>query len=82
MPWDHDRLRGCHRDIILRSENRSVDATAGGVVDEWIEPIPLCANMSETSSPSTITVGRGRKSHIDKHEQDKHFFRRVGGFGA
>ena len=42
----------------------------------------LCANMSETSSPSTITVGRGKKSHIDKHEQDKHFFRRVGGFGA
>src|ERR1035437_744085 len=25
---------------------------------------PLCANMSETSSPSTITVGRGKKSHF------------------
>jgi hypothetical protein len=42
----------------------------------------LCANISETSSPSTITVGRGKKSHIDKHEQDKHFFRWVGSFGA
>src|ERR1035437_9819025 len=37
--------------------------------------IPLCANMSETSRPSTITVGRGKKSHFDKHKQDKHFFR-------
>src|ERR1039458_10084613 len=35
----------------------------------------LCANMSETSSPSTITVGRGKKSHFDKHGQDKYFFR-------
>ena len=38
----------------------------------------LCANISETSSPSTITVGRGKKSHFDKHEQDKYFFRCVG----
>jgi len=43
---------------------------------------PLCANMSETGSPSTITVGRGKKSHFDKHEQDKLFFRCVGSFGA
>src|SRR5664280_1949964 len=42
----------------------------------------LCANMSETSSPSTITVGRGKKSHFDKHGQDKYFFRCVGSFGA
>ena len=27
----------------------------------------LCANMSETSRPSTITVGRGKKSHFDEH---------------
>jgi hypothetical protein len=52
-----------------------------GVV-EVDESYPLCANISETSSPSTITVGRGKKSHIDKHEQDKHFFRWVGSFGA
>ena len=44
--------------------------------------VPLCANMSETSSPSTITVGRGKKSHFDKHGQDKYFFRCVGSFGA
>jgi transposase len=31
--------------------------------------------MSETSSPSIITVGRGKKSHFDEHEQDKHFIR-------
>ena len=42
----------------------------------------LCANMSETGSPSTITVGRGKKSHFDKHEQDKLFLRCVGSFGA
>ena len=42
----------------------------------------LCANMSETSSPSTITVGRGKKSHFDEHKQDKYFFRCVGSFGA
>jgi hypothetical protein len=42
----------------------------------------LCANMSETSSPSTITVGRGKKSHFDEHAQDKHFIRCVGSFGA
>jgi hypothetical protein len=43
---------------------------------------PLCANMSETSRPSTITVGRGKKSHFDDHKQDKYFFRCVGSFGA
>src|ERR1035437_10192841 len=42
----------------------------------------LCAKMSETSRPSIITVGRGKKSHFDKHEQGKYFFRCVGGFGA
>ena len=43
---------------------------------------PLCANMSETSSPSIITVGRGKKSHFDEHEQEKHFIGWVGSFGA
>jgi integrase len=33
--------------------------------------------MSETSRPSIITVGRGKKSHFDNHEQDKQFFRCV-----
>jgi hypothetical protein len=42
----------------------------------------LCANMSETSRPSTITVGRGKRSHFDEHKQDKYFFRCVGSFGA
>ena len=42
----------------------------------------LCANMSETSIPSTITVGRGKKSHLEKHEQVRFFFRCVGSFGA
>src|ERR1035441_4959187 len=37
----------------------------------------LCANMSETSSSSTITVGRGKKSHFDKHEQERSEERRV-----
>ena len=44
--------------------------------------VTLCAKMSETSRPSIITVGRGKKSHFDKHEQGKYFFRCVGGFGA
>jgi SRSO17 transposase len=39
----------------------------------------LCANISETSCPSTITVGRGKKSHLDEHKQDKYFFRRAAG---
>ena len=47
-----------------------------------IATAPLCAKMSETSRPSIITVGRGKKSHFDKHEQGKYFFRCVGGFGA
>jgi hypothetical protein len=42
----------------------------------------LCAKMSETSGPGTITVGRGKKSHFDNHKQDKQFFRCVGSFGA
>jgi hypothetical protein len=42
----------------------------------------LCAKMSETSRPSTITVGRGKKSHFDEHKQDTYFFRFVGSFGA
>ena len=47
-----------------------------------LDPFALCAKMSETSRPSIITVGRGKKSHFDKHEQGKYFFRCVGGFGA
>ena len=42
----------------------------------------LCAKMSETRRPWTITVGRGKKSHFDEHKQYKHFFRCVGSFGA
>src|ERR1035437_6379418 len=42
----------------------------------------LCANISETSRSSTITVGRGKTSHFDEHKQDKQFFRSVGSFGA
>ncbi len=49
---------------------------------DFVYSISLCANISETSSPSTITVGRGKKSHLDKHEQDQFFFRCVGSFGA
>ena len=41
---------------------------------------PLCANMSETSRASTITVGRGKKSHFDDHKQDTYFFRCVRSF--
>jgi hypothetical protein len=46
------------------------------------DSLPLCANIGETSCPSTITVGRGKKSHLDEHKQDKYFFRCVGSFGA
>jgi hypothetical protein len=42
----------------------------------------LCAKMSETSRPWTITVGRGKKSHIDQDKQDEYFFLCVGSFGA
>ena len=45
----------------------------------------LCAKMSETGSPSTITVGRRRKSHLGKpieHSEEGYFFRCVGSFGA
>ncbi len=42
----------------------------------------LCANISERSRPSTITVGRGKKSHFDEHKQDKQYFGCVGSFGA
>jgi type III restriction enzyme len=54
-----------------------------GPVDQALKDArTLCANMSETSRPSTITVGRGKKSHIDQHQQDKLFFCCVGSFGA
>src|SRR5664280_2408490 len=45
------------------------------VVANWLEAelVALCAKMSETSRPWTITVGRGKKSHFDKQKQDKHF---------
>ena len=39
---------------------------------------PLCANICEAGSPSTITAGRGKKYHLDEHKQDKYFFRCVG----
>ena len=45
----------------------------------------LCANMSETSTPWTITVGRRRKSHLGKPLEPSSagfFFRCVGRFGA
>ena len=51
-------------------------------VPDEASPETLCANISETSCPSTITVGRGKKSHLDEHKQDKYFFRCVGSFGA
>jgi hypothetical protein len=53
-----------------------------GVCDSCGKAIPLCANISETSSPSTITVGRGKKSRFDNHKQDKQFSRCVGSFTA
>src|ERR1039458_6116061 len=67
----------------LFSDERILDDAAKS---EWIDEVQarlcaavdtLCANISETSRPSTITVGRGKKSHFDKHEQDKYFFRCV-----
>ena len=48
-------------------------------------PAALCANMSETSTPWTITVGRRRKSHLGKPLEPSSagfFFRCVGRFGA
>jgi hypothetical protein len=50
--------------------------------ERLFQRLALCANMSETSIPSTITVGRGKKSHFDKHKQDNYFIRCVGSFGA
>ncbi len=51
--------------------------------EEWHRVMrTLCANISETSRPSTITVGRGKKSHFDEHKQDKQYFGCVGSFGA
>src|ERR1700723_1519836 len=49
-----------------------------GLSGTWLCGVALCAKMSETSRPSTITVGRGKKSHFDDHKQDKYFFRCVG----
>src|ERR1019366_3043950 len=47
-------------------------AEIGTVVQEFSldkeDSASLCANISETSSPSTITVGRGKKSHFDEHK--------------
>jgi hypothetical protein len=45
-----------------------------------LRAIPFSANISETICPSTTPVGR-KESHSDEHEQDKKFFRCVGGFG-
>jgi hypothetical protein len=70
-PWDYEKYITPVKDqpvLVLNS-------------DRWVLEIyrtvigTLCANMSETSSPSTITVGRGKKSHFDKHRQDEYFFR-------
>jgi hypothetical protein len=54
----------------------------GRIAESCAAPSALGANMCETSGPSSITVGRGKKSHFDDHKQDKHFFRCVGSFGA
>jgi PRTRC genetic system protein E len=64
-----------------KTETTQLTATARTVEPAKPAP-PLCANMSETSSSLTITVGRGKKSHFDKHEQEHYFFRCVGSFGA
>ena len=51
----------------------------------FVDLAPLCANMSETSTPWTITVGRRRKSHLGKPLEPSSawfFFRCVGRFGA
>ena len=69
---DHYWVRRSFKVTVTKEEKRQVGKHS----------IPLCANMSETGCPSTITVGRGKKSHFDKHEQDKLFLRCVGSFGA
>ena len=65
----------------LKTSEEGRPALAGVKLDADLRR-PLCANMSETSRPRTITVGRGKRSHIDEHKQDKHFFRCVCSFGA
>src|ERR1022692_1018320 len=62
--------------------SRAVAGVGGVYPHGFIVGEPLCANMCETSRPSTITVGRGKKSHFDEHKQDKQFFRCVGSFSA
>jgi hypothetical protein len=69
-------IRALERSVSDQSEHPKVRGYAAEAL------APLCANMSETSRPSTITVGRGKKTHFDEHKQDKHFFRCVGSFGA
>ena len=70
-------------DLWIRTDAENAKAVFAALA-EFGAPIAgtLCANISETSSPSTITVGRGKKSHFDEHKQDKQFFRCVGSFGA
>ena len=69
-------------DLGDRTTMQETLADAGLAVADLIDREALCANMCETSSPSTITVGRGKKSHLDEHGQDQYFFRCVGSFGA
>src|ERR1017187_3335955 len=64
--------------ILIEKQEREKKRRAGLDGTSRGRAAALCANMSETSSPSTITVGRGKKSHFDKHSQDEYFFRCVG----
>jgi sugar phosphate isomerase/epimerase len=70
-------------DLWIRTDAENAKAVFAALA-EFGAPIAgtLCAKMSETSRPSTITVGRGKKSHFDEHKQDKQFFGCVGSFGA
>jgi hypothetical protein len=72
--------RGEHRGHLYRVKSEG-DTSAESTHVELKEET-LCANISEAGSPTTIIVGRGKKSHFDQHKQDKYFFRWVGSFSA
>jgi hypothetical protein len=64
------------------ADGRLLELAFNPIVVDGKKTGALCANISETGCPSTITVGRGKKSHLDEHKQDQYFFRCVGSFGA
>ena len=71
MPWDHDGLGARGGDIGRSRPNLAIDAAAGGIVDERIDPVPEGVRSVEdiglTKGNGDIAIGMCRTVVLQKN---------------